>query len=147
MSANLLKVLKSALSVYDTHVAEMERTSRFLAERAELVAAIKEMEPAPCTYSGQPPEYQAVIDRMMTEVLADIKSGQVPATVASFSQLHDHVDANEYGGACEPDAEFPYGEPPDADGPRDEKYVETVCAFWNRCQTAIDDWIKAGMPK
>ncbi len=32
------------------------------------------------------------------EILADIATGTVPATVASFSELHDYVDANGYGG-------------------------------------------------
>ena len=35
-------------------------------------------------------------DKIMAEIDADIKAGQVPATVASFSELHDHVDANDY---------------------------------------------------
>lgn len=100
------------------------------------------------TFTGQPPEYQAVIDRMKREVRQSIRIGQVPATVASFSELHDYVDANEYGGACEEDAEFAYGGLDDDANDNDrEKYVEAMCAFWNRCQGAIDDWIKAGMPK
>lgn len=102
------------------------------------------------TFLNQPAEYQAVIDRMKREVREDIAKGIVPAAVASFSELHDHVDANEYGGACEEDAEFAYGSEynPNADGPGkgDEKHVQAVCDFWNRCQGAIDDWIKAGMP-
>lgn len=35
-------------------------------------------------------------DKAMTMIDADIASGQVPATVRSFSELHDYVDANEY---------------------------------------------------
>lgn len=35
-------------------------------------------------------------DRIMTEIRNDIASTQVPVTVASFSELHDHVDANCY---------------------------------------------------
>jgi hypothetical protein len=35
-------------------------------------------------------------DRIMAEIDGDIQAGHVPATVASFSELHDHVDANEY---------------------------------------------------
>ena len=31
-----------------------------------------------------------------TEILSDVRSGRVPATVESFSDLHDYVDANEY---------------------------------------------------
>jgi hypothetical protein len=36
---------------------------------------------------------------MQNEIAADMKSGIVPETVASFSELHDYVDANCYGGA------------------------------------------------
>jgi hypothetical protein len=35
-------------------------------------------------------------DKIMTEIDGDIKAGHVPATVASFSELHDYVDANDY---------------------------------------------------
>lgn len=33
---------------------------------------------------------------VITEIRADVAAGTVPATVATFSELHDHVDANEY---------------------------------------------------
>ena len=35
-------------------------------------------------------------DKIMAEIDADIQAGLVPATVASFSELHDYVDANDY---------------------------------------------------
>ena len=35
----------------------------------------------------------------MGDVTVDVKAGRVPITVKSFSQLHDYVDANGYGGA------------------------------------------------
>ena len=35
-------------------------------------------------------------DRVMVLVDEDIAAGRVPADVASFVALHDHVDANEY---------------------------------------------------
>ena len=40
------------------------------------------------------------IERSKAEILEDIASGVVPDTVSSFSELHDYVDANEYGGLC-----------------------------------------------
>jgi len=42
--------------------------------------------------------------RAKREVLADVASGVVPATVQTFSELHDYVDANGYGGAFDDDA-------------------------------------------
>jgi hypothetical protein len=37
--------------------------------------------------------YAAELLNMIRE---DIASGQVPATVSTFSELHDYVDANDY---------------------------------------------------
>lgn len=42
----------------------------------------------------------AVAD-VMREIAEDIESGTIPANVSSFSELHDHVDANCYGGFCD----------------------------------------------
>ena len=44
---------------------------------------------------------EETVERMKHEILADVKLGKVPATVKAFSELHDYVDANEYGGFCE----------------------------------------------
>ena len=41
------------------------------------------------------------IERSKSEILKDIADGIVPDTVCRFYQLHDYVDANEYGGLCE----------------------------------------------
>lgn len=42
-----------------------------------------------------------ITDRAKREILRDARTGVVPSTVASFAELHDHVDANLYGGLCE----------------------------------------------
>ena len=39
--------------------------------------------------------------RAIREILEDMKNGVVPEHVSTFSELHDYVDANEYGGLCE----------------------------------------------
>lgn len=44
------------------------------------------------------------VARAKAEILSDVRDGVVPSSVSSFSQLHDYVDANEYGGLCEDDA-------------------------------------------
>jgi hypothetical protein len=64
--------------------------------------------------------------RARREVLADVAAGTVPATVRSFSELHEYVDANGYGGAFEDDA-------PEANDD-----------IWNALQDAIDAWIRSG---
>jgi len=66
------------------------------------------------------------LERAKREVLADVAAGIVPVTVASFSELHDYVDANGYGGAFEEDA------PDTSDG------------LWDALQSAIDGWIRSG---
>lgn len=73
-----------------------------------------------------------VIARVKVEIEQDIAAGVVPAEVRSFAELHDHVDANQYGGA--------------AAWPSEEWSTDRFCAFWNRVQNAVDVWLKAGRP-
>ena len=40
-------------------------------------------------------------EQAKAEILADVAAGTVPQACASFSELHDYVDANGYGGAFE----------------------------------------------
>lgn len=69
------------------------------------------------------------IARAKTEILADVASGKVPATVETFAELHDHVDANGYGGFFEEDS--PFGVTDDDLDP-------------NLIQNALDEWIRGG---
>ena len=71
-------------------------------------------------------EFRHVVERAKAEILADVASGTVPSTCASFSELHDYTDANGYGGAF--------------DRPFDNNETD----FWNAVQTAVDGWIKQG---
>jgi hypothetical protein len=73
-----------------------------------------------------------VVERAKREVLADIAAGRVPVTVTCFADLHDHVDANGYGGAFE-----------DWASP-EEGQTDEFSAFWNRVQDEVDKWLKAG---
>lgn len=74
-----------------------------------------------------------IVKRMKGEILGDILNGDVPPSVASFSELHDHVDANTYGGFC------------DDDFPLDMSDVSQVEAI-NDCQHEVDEWLKQGRP-
>lgn len=47
-------------------------------------------------------EVDAAVALAQVEIIADIASGIVPQNVRGFSTLHDFVDANEYGGLCDP---------------------------------------------
>jgi hypothetical protein len=73
-----------------------------------------------------PDELRRVVERAKAEILADVASGTVPSTCASFSELHDYTDANGYGGAFE--------------RPFDNNETE----FWNAVQDAVDRWISQG---
>ena len=71
-------------------------------------------------------ELHAVVERAKKEVLAHVAAGIVPRTCASFSELHDYVDANGYGGAFE------------------RPFDNSETDFWNAVQDAVDRWIKQG---
>ena len=73
-------------------------------------------------------DLQETIQRAKAEVVRDIEKGTVPDTVCSFSELHDYVDANSYGGAFEQD------------------WDNEQTDFWNAVQDAVDAWLKAGRP-
>lgn len=75
-------------------------------------------------------EFACVAARAKREISADIAAGHVPPTVRTFSELHDYVDANYYGGA--------FGWPLDD--------TEAACDFWNRVQDAVDEWLREGRP-
>lgn len=71
------------------------------------------------------------VEQSKREILRDIKRGIIPPTVATYSELHDYVDANLYGGAedcwwegCTDNDEF--------------------CAFWNQVQRRVDLWLRNG---
>ena len=82
-------------------------------------------------------ELAARIKRAKAEILADIGHGIVPADVAAFAKLHDHVDANEYGGLCEePFYSVIRG---DEDDPS-----EVSWAFGVLLQDAVDRWLRGG---
>ena len=76
------------------------------------------------------PTLEETIERAKLEILAEVRGGRIPVTVQSFSELHDYVDANGFGGAFD-EALFP----------------EIDIDFWNAVQDAVDVWIKAGAPE
>jgi hypothetical protein len=71
-------------------------------------------------------EVHAVVERSKKEILAHVAAGIVPRTCASFSELHDYVDANGYGGAFE------------------RPFDNSETDFWNAVQDTVDRWIKQG---
>lgn len=73
------------------------------------------------------------IERGKKEIRADIENGTIWKSPENFSDLHDCVDANEYGGLT-------------IDG-----FAATFAStteWWGFCyevQSALDAWIKNGM--
>jgi hypothetical protein len=84
-----------------------------------------------------------VVERMKREIKEDVKSGQVPRTVKTFSELHDYVDANEYGGFC--DDEFIYMLTKHFGGLDESTGMPAgMIEFINSAQDSINVWINEG---
>ena len=69
------------------------------------------------------------------------KLAECPLIAPSFSDLHDYVDTNEYGGFCEnalADALIKHFGGSD----RNEGMPDAMIEFLNNCQNAIDLWLK-----
>jgi hypothetical protein len=93
------------------------------------------------------PILEAFIDRAKAEVMHDIDNGIVPKTVRSFSALHDHVDANEYGGFCEADmaARLDKHFRIPSEGDSEQTVVtEGLTRFMNAVQNAVGMWLASG---
>ncbi len=76
------------------------------------------------------PDFDSVVARAKAQICEDVLSGRVHCDVHSFAELHDYVDANEYGGLMDSEDVF---------DPSDE-----ACAFWNNVQDTLHDWIASG---
>ena len=80
-------------------------------------------------------------EQMKLESMDDVKSGVIPATVASFSQLHDFVDANCYGGSEELFAQLV------TESKTDEEHqakLDRLNAIMDPAMDIVDAWIKTG---
>jgi hypothetical protein len=81
------------------------------------------------------------VARMASEITQDMARQVVPANVNTFIELHEYVDANEYGGFCDDATADKFiaafgGRNADNYGMPDG-YVE----FINACQDAIGQWL------
>jgi len=92
-------------------------------------------------------EVAATVARAKLEILADIAAGRVPASVRTFSELHDYVDANEYGGLCEDDSTFTERYREGECKPSDVgSMTEATMHAANRVQDLVSEWLEAGRP-
>lgn len=70
-----------------------------------------------------------MVERMKKEIRADVAKGAVPASVESFSGLHDFVDANMYS---------------DPDGFLETHTWDELTDVFNDASDVVDAWIKEG---
>lgn len=73
------------------------------------------------THTDTDPLVHTIIERAKKEIMADIETGRVPSTVTTFSELHDYVDANEYGGLTD---------------------IPVELNLADRVQNALDGWLR-----
>jgi hypothetical protein len=76
-----------------------------------------------------------LIESIKTDIIKDVLDGIIPTNCKSFSELHNYVDANEYGGLCNSSSPFHI-----------EKFASMQIAIEaaNIAQIEINCWIKAG---
>jgi hypothetical protein len=89
------------------------------------------------------PTLNESIERMKKEILVDIKAERVPADCPSFSSLHDHVDANCYGGFCD-DSTMQILIDHFGVIDEDKGMPDALISHLNDAQDSIDRWIKEG---
>jgi hypothetical protein len=65
------------------------------------------------------------VEQAKREILRDREDGTFGTDVTRFSDLHEYVDANEYGGLCHERAEWPM-------------------TAANEVQERLDRWIRGG---
>ena len=83
----------------------------------------------------------SVIASMKLGIINDVQAGILPPVIKSFSDLHNYVDANEYGGFCieefaEPLIQLFGGRD------KDDGMPDAYLAFMNEAQGIIDAWIR-----
>ncbi len=89
------------------------------------------------------------VELTKAEIQRDIKAGLLPATVRTFSELHDHTDANTYGGLCDVDDHyliiiFPLQENADEADREAAFALGQFVDAGNDIQNAVDAWLRAG---
>jgi len=91
-------------------------------------------------------------DMIKLEIRADMIAGTVPESVRSFSELHDYVDANAYGGFCDDvifDAlivKFGGCADDEFDTNADYDLPVPMWEFMDDVQNDVNVWLAAGSP-
>jgi hypothetical protein len=77
---------------------------------------------------ASPEQIQQWAGSIMEEIAYDMSDGILPDDVASFSALHDHVDANDYASQAVPQGDLSW-----------DDYLELL----NAVETEVDRRLKA----
>ena len=75
---------------------------------------------------------EKTILRMKSEILHDISDGTIPADIMYFKDLHNYVDANEYGGFTDKGDRVLNGLP-----------IDQKIDVMNYCTQVVDHWLKS----
>ncbi len=87
------------------------------------------------------PTLNETVERMKSEILADVRSGKVPRNIASFGDLHDFVDANTYGGFCDNDLAAQFDAQFRTETDDDDDMPKGLCDYFNAAQDVVNEWI------
>jgi hypothetical protein len=83
------------------------------------------------------PTAAALAAAMKAEISDLIKAGTIPESVASFSELHDYIDANMLGEDL-----FPELDDDDETGEQLDRWVDV----FNPASSEVSAWLKEGRP-
>lgn len=92
----------------------------------------------------QIPRLEETVALMKDEIEHDVVCGFVPVQVTSFGDLHDYVDANEYGGFCDDKFSDELIAHFGGRDPVNEGMPDGMLDYINAAQTRIDAWLSAG---
>jgi len=122
-------------------IVKEERGERVLIEFVcDLPIRPTECVPAADVVSAEPTAEQ-LAEQMKAEIRTDVAAGTVPATVSSFAELHDYVDANCYGGTEELFDQLVTESETDQEH---QVKLDKLSAIMNPAMDIVDAWIKAG---
>ena len=80
-------------------------------------------------------------ERVKADILRDIADGVVLASVATFADLHDFVDANCYGGAEAMLEQMTANAVTDDDR---TAALDQLCDLMNAAMLIVDEWLAGG---
>jgi hypothetical protein len=85
------------------------------------------------------PSVPVFVAAVKAEILELIADGTIPATVTTFSELHDYIDANMLGEDLFPPM-------PEAEDDDDDDYWEAMHELVSDAQDDVHQWLQAGRP-